>query len=114
MTSAQYTELARAILWVKDWPQDMSGMTIRVIDFTGEKTFLRLAGGMGYATLTDWRRVYDRVRKAICRRGGRVRLVRVNVLDYEAWRRRHGMVDNRRVRECWLRNLEVIKSRSGI
>ena len=109
MTSFDYTELARAFLWGKDYPQDMRGLTVRVVDFTSERAFQRLAGDQGISRLTDWRAVQDRIAQAVRRRGGRVRRIRVSPGDYEAWRKRHTFIDNRRVRGLFLANGDLIR-----
>jgi len=107
MTSQEYIEQAGAIVWCQNWPRDLSGMTVRIIDFTGGKSFARLAGGTGYEDLTHWRAVHDRVSTIIRRRGGKVKRIRANCREYDEWRVKHRMNDTRQVRALYLRNYEI-------
>jgi len=114
MTSKQYHELAQAVLWVRDWPRNMEGMVIRLVDFTGEASFRYLAGDQGYPTLTAYRCVQDRVAVQIRKRGGRVRWYRANMMEYEAWRERLHFKNTRRVRELYLMNYAEFRGASSM
>ena len=55
LSSLDLQQQALAVVWCQPWPLNLDGQAVRICDFTGAKSFERLAGGMGYESVTHWR-----------------------------------------------------------